>query len=615
MPIMDLHQTLSDVFGYSSFRPHQESIIRAVTNGTDAFVVMPTGAGKSLCYQLPAVLRPGIVVVISPLIALMKDQVDAARVLGIRAAAYNSGLSSQERAGVAISLRSEELDLLYVAPERIANGQLQQLLAGQSPILIAIDEAHCVSEWGHDFRPEYLKLGELTTLFPDCPVAAFTATATKRVQEDTVGRLQLRQPLVVRSTFERPNLFYRVRPKEQVRKQLLKLVREHSPSAGIIYHSSRREVERTAEYLQGHGVTALPYHACLEASVRSDAQERFNRDEITCIVATIAFGMGIDKPNIRYVIHADLPRGMEQYYQESGRAGRDGEPAVCELLFSASDIHRSRYFLSSVTDEQEKLRGERSLNEIVRYSATLGCRKDHILRYFGEAPDRESCGACDVCNGEVVSEEATRDARIVMSAIHRTGARFGSGHIVKVITGAADERIRTLHHDSLQTYGLGKDQGKTHWRRVIDELITQGYVEQTDTEFPILQLTDRSRTVLFDQEPFFVSARRPTKARKTKSPMRPTLGGGGREVSEGPGAGLTVDENLFEQLRTCRREIAQKQGVPAYVIFHDRTLREMAAANPRDLDEMRLIHGVGSTKLERYGEDFLRVLRRYDVAG
>jgi len=595
-PVMDLHQTLSDVFGYSSFRPYQESVIRAVTSGTDAFVVMPTGAGKSLCYQLPAVLKPGIVVVISPLIALMKDQVDSARMLGIRAAAYNSSLSAQERARVAIAVRSEELDLLYVAPERIANDQLEQLLAGQSPLLIAIDEAHCVSQWGHDFRPEYLRLGELTTLFPDCPVAAFTATATMRVQEDTIGRLRLRQPLVVRSTFERPNLFYRVRPKEQVRKQLLRLVREHSPSAGIIYHSSRREVERSAEYLQAHGVTALPYHAGLEASVRSDAQERFNRDEIECIVATIAFGMGIDKPNIRYVIHADLPRGMEQYYQESGRAGRDGEPAVCELLFSAADIHRSRYFLSSVTDEQEQKRALRSLNEIVRYAATLGCRKDHILRYFGESPDRDSCGECDVCNGEVVSEESTRDAQIVMSAVHRTGDRFGSGYIIKVIMGVSDDRVRQFGHDSLQTYGMGKGQSKPHWRRVIDELITQGYVEQTDTEFPILRLTDKSGDVLFDREPFFVSARRPTRGR-TAAPI-------GEARPAGP-----MDDALFEQLRSCRREIARQKGVPAYVVFPDRTLREMAAARPRTLEEMRLIHGVGSTKLDRYGDDFLRVIR------
>jgi ATP-dependent DNA helicase RecQ len=589
---MDLNKALLDVFGYSSFRPHQESVIRAVVDGRDAFVVMPTGAGKSLCYQLPAVLRPGIVVVISPLIALMKDQVDAARELGIRAAAYNSSLSSREKAAVAGDLRSQTLDLLYVAPERIANDQLRELLAGQSPILIAIDEAHCVSEWGHDFRPEYLRLAELTGLFPESPVAAFTATATTRVQEDTIRRLKLRDPLMVRASFERPNLFYRVRTKENGRKQVLGIVREHAPNSGIIYRSSRKEVERTAQFLVENGISAAPYHAGLDSDVRTEVQESFNRDEVQCIVATIAFGMGIDKPNVRYVIHADLPRGMEQYYQESGRAGRDGDPAVCELLFSAGDIHRSRYFLKSVSDEQEKKRALRSLSEIVRYAGTLGCRKDHILRYFGESPDRASCGACDVCGGEVVTQECTRDAQIVMSAVHRTGARFGSGYVVDVIRGTETERVRQFGHDSLQTYGVGSDKNKIHWRRIIDELVTQGYLEQTDSEFPILRLTQRSPEVLFGGEEFFVSARR----------------GPSRTRSARPDVTESVDETLYELLRACRSRIAKEAGVPAYVVFHDRTLREMAAAKPKDVEGLRLIHGVGSTKLDRYGAEFLAVL-------
>ena len=604
---MDLSQVLSDVFGYSSFRPHQESVIRAVLNRRDAFVVMPTGAGKSLCYQLPALARPGLVVVISPLIALMKDQVDGARMFGIRAAAYNSSLTQEDKSVVAVSIRSGELDLLYVAPERIAGGELQQLLAGQSLTLIAIDEAHCVSEWGHDFRPEYLRLGELTSLFPGCPVAAFTATATPRVQEDTIRRLRLRHPLIVRSTFERENLFYRVRPKEQVRKQLLSLVSEHSRNAGIIYRSTRKEVERTAKFLRENGINASAYHAGLDAGLRSRVQEKFNRDEIECIVATIAFGMGIDKPNVRYVIHADLPKGMEQYYQESGRAGRDGDPAVCELLFSASDIQRSRFFISSLGDEHEKRRAERSLKEIVRYAATIGCRKDHILRYFGESPERESCGACDVCADEVAAVESTSDAKTVIGAITGTGSRFGTGHVVKVITGSSEERLRRLRHNSLNVYGTGSDKSAAHWRRVIDEMITQGFVHQSDTEYPVLMLSERCDRIVSGQEEFFVSARKQPRGRGAQAAPKPSHST--NQTSGGYSTSREAHGELFEHLRACRTKISKREGVPAYMVFHDRTLRELAAVQPQNLQQMRRIHGIGAAKLARYGSEFLRALQ------
>ena len=444
-----LHEALQNIFGFPDFRPNQREIVEAVLGGRDAFVVMPTGGGKSLCYQLPAHLQAGTCLVVSPLISLMKDQVDAAVANGLRAAFLNSSLESDARREVISALRRSELDLLYVSPERFAMEGFADLLKACRLSFVAIDEAHCISEWGHDFRPDYLALGGLTEQFPGLPVAAFTATATLKVQEDIVRRLKLRDPLKVRASFNRPNLYYAVESKTDVQRQLLRFVLGRPAEAGIIYRTTRKSVEETADYLREHKIRALPYHAGLEDAVRAANQEAFNRDEVNVIVATIAFGMGIDKSNVRYVVHADLPKNIEGYYQETGRSGRDGDPAHCLLLFGYGDIPKIRHFFDQIEDPGEKQRAERSLYDVVNYASTHACRRRRLLAYFGEALPDVACGACDVCTGRVARVEATRDAQIALSAIARTGQRFGVNHIIDVITGARTDRIRALGHDQV----------------------------------------------------------------------------------------------------------------------------------------------------------------------
>ena len=586
---------LSEVFGYDSFREGQESVVSAIVESRDAFVVMPTGAGKSLCYQLPSLLLEGTAIVISPLIALMKDQVDSAIQTGIRAAMLNSSLRLVERSEVERRTAAGELDLLYVAPERFSDESFLHLVDASLISFVAIDEAHCISEWGHDFRPDYLKLAELTSRFPDVPIAAFTATATGRVQSDTIARLELRDPLVLRTSFGRPNLFYRVRRKERAENQILDFVAERSDSAGIVYRSTRAHVDQTADYLSSNGIAAVPYHAGLDPIVRGAHHEGFVRDEVSVVVATVAFGMGIDKSNVRYVLHADLPKGMEQYYQESGRAGRDGEPAECELLFAASDVQRARYFISSIDDDRERNRAEASLSRIVRYATTVACRKHQILRYFGEEEKSEGCGSCDVCANEIRLVDATRDAQIALSAVYRVGQRFGTGHIVDIVRGSKTQKIARSGHDRIKTFGAGTGKPVKFWRGIIDELVTQSFLTQTDDKYPVLRLTDSSRELLAGDVQFSVSEYLSNSNPKSKSSRR----GAEPQVSN-PG--------LYDQLRSHRRLLASRAGVPAYVVFSDRTLRELAENRPRTLSEMRSIHGIGTVKLNKYGEEFLGIL-------
>ena len=601
---VDLQRELLRIYGYREFRPNQREVIDALLCGRDVFVVMPTGGGKTLCYQLPAVISNGFTLVISPLIALMKDQVDAARANGIRAGVLNSSLEPAERAqtldAMAADPGSEQaLDLLYVAPERFADAAFNALLQRRPPALIAIDEAHCVSEWGHDFRPDYLRLGELTARCPGVPVAAFTATATRRVQADIVERLRLRSPHVVRASFDRPNLSYRVLLKDHQSSQINAFVRQRRGFPGIIYRSTRKRVEQTATALQAKGIRAAPYHAGLDEETRTRNQEQFKRDEIEVIVATIAFGMGIDKSNVRYVLHADIPKSLEGYYQESGRAGRDGEPAECVLLYGAGDVATARYFINRVSDAEQRARAARSLAEMVRYAGSTSCRRVQLLRYFGESwagASDESC--CDVCAGAVSSVDITREAQIVMSAVVRTGRRFGIGHIVDVVRGANTERIRTLGHDRIKTWGVGAELPAVHWRRVIDALLSDGLLVQTDEKYPVITLGNGAREVLSGERSAGMIAHRPARAPAVAADR----------------AQRSIDHHnpvygeLFERLRRLRKQIADEKGVPAYIIFTDRTLSDMAERRPSTLEALAQVHGVGAAKLARYGERFLRAV-------
>ena len=617
----ETQRVLKDVFGFDCFLPNQEEIVDAILAKQDAFVVMPTGGGKSLCYQLPAHIMGGTCMVISPLISLMKDQVDAAIAIGLRASFLNSSLSASMKRQVETQLVDGEIDLLYVSPERFAMPEFLAALKRVDLSFVAIDEAHCISEWGHDFRPDYLNLSTVVEEFPDVPVAAFTATATHRVQEDIVGKLGLRSPHTVRASFNRPNLFYRVIPKDKPGEQILRFVHARIGESGIVYRTTRKSVEQTADMLMRHGIKALPYHAGLDDATRVKNQDAFNRDEVDVIVATIAFGMGIDKSNVRYVVHGDLPKNIESYYQETGRSGRDGEPAHCLMLFGYGDIPKIRFFIDQAQDETEKKHALKCLNDMVHYATVHACRRKQLLNYFGEEwppakttdqgtgptpqlnPEHRTLTTgrealcCDICAGEVESIDATEDAQMVMSAIARTGERFGVNHIVSVVTGEESARVLQLGHHRIKTFGAGKDRGKQHWRLVIDNLLIQGLICQTGGDYPVLQLVPESREVLFDGRDVQV-----LKTVKTK--------GKSRKKSKAA-AGGSYNEELFEELRALRKKLAAEKGVPPYVVFSDRTLHEMARFFPSGEAEFLQMAGVGQAKLTRYGATFLDAIRRF----
>ena len=591
-----VHRTLRRVFGFESFRPNQEAIVAAVLAKKDVFAVMPTGGGKSLCYQLPALMLEGTAVVISPLISLMKDQVDAAKENGIAAAFMNSSLGPREMADAYRRLTGNQIKLLYIAPERFALPQFIETLRGIRLSLFAIDEAHCISEWGHDFRPDYLSLSVIPSLFPDVPVAAFTATATEKVQQDIIGKIGLRSPHIVRASFNRPNLFYRVESKADVSAQLLEFLKDHEGESGIIYRTTRDAVEATAASLSAAGIKALPYHAGLSAEEREKNQEAFNRDEISVIVATIAFGMGIDKSNVRFVVHADLPKHIEAYYQETGRAGRDGEPAHCQLYFSRGDIPKIRYFIDKMEDEKERAIALEKLNQTVRFASHNVCRRKQLLSFFGEVYPENNCGTCDICTGSVQRMDISTDARIVMSAMARTNERFGILHVIDVVMGADTKRIKELGHDSLKTFGAGRDRDKNHWRFIVNELLAQELIRQDGDRYPVLKLTQKGAAVLIGREEVFGLKRQEVKAKERR---------GKADDSGG------FDTMLFERLRLIRKRLASESRVPPYVVFSDKTLHEMCRHFPTTSSEMRRIPGVGDVKLERYGEEFLSEIRTY----
>ena len=589
-------KVLEDVFGYAEFRGQQQSIIEATLQGRDSLVIMPTGGGKSLCYQIPALLKEGTGLVVSPLIALMQDQVTALRELGIEAEFLNSSQSPDERREVMSKLRQGGLQLLYVAPERLVTEHTKSLLRDIPLSIIAIDEAHCVSQWGHDFRSDYLGLGDLGALFPGVPRMAVTATATDKTRTEIVARLELNEPNIFVAKFDRPNISYAVQVKSDARGQLLKFLQAHRDAAGIVYCLSRKKTESTAAWLCGQGFEALPYHAGLAADVRAENQRRFLAEDGLVIVATIAFGMGIDKPDVRFVAHLDLPKSIESYYQETGRAGRDGEPADAWMVYGLQDVVRLRQMLEeSQADEEYKRYEGFKLDALLGWCEVTGCRRRPLLAYFGDSQDKD-CGNCDGCLTPASTWDGTEAARKLLSAVYRSGQRFGAAHLVDVLLGKETDKVLQHGHDQLSVFGIGKDLPSTTWRSVARQLIVAGHLRADAARFGALVLTESSRGVLRGTTPlqFREDPKRPVVAsRKTAT---------ARVVAE-------KDLDLWEALRACRQALASEHNVPAYVIFHDKTLQEMLAYRPQTASEMLGISGVGQTKLDRYGDQFLSVLR------
>lgn len=588
---------LKRYFGFAAFRPHQESIVRATVAGRDVFAALPTGGGKSLCYQLPAVALDRVTVVVSPLISLMKDQVDAARENGIGAAFLNSSLDRSEALEVWRQVEHGAIQLLYVSPERLAQQWFRSELSGVGVGRFAVDEAHCISEWGHEFRPEYRALGELRAAFPGVPIAAFTATATATVQRDVIEQLRLANPLVVRSSFDRREIFYAVAPKDRVEHQIAEFVQSRRGEPGIVYRSSRKATEHTADFLTAAGVPARSYHAGLTTAERARRQEAFVHDEIDVVVATIAFGMGIDKSNVRWIVHGDLPRSIEAYYQETGRAARDGEAAKALLLYGPGDIAKIRYHIDRLHTAVERERAEAQLREVLRYADSRVCRRKLLLAHFGEEHPGV-CDNCDVCTGEVALEDLTVAAQKVLSAAYRTGQRFGSHHLADVVCGNATERVTVMGHDTLPTFGVGADADRSWWLSLLRDMESSGLLVRDGGARSGLTITGRGRAVLAGDEDFF-AARRAQRRKRDTGLRTPTADAPGMDATE---------QALFERLRSLRLRIAREHGVPPYVVFSDRTLREMAQQRPVTERQMLACHGVGERKLQQYGALFLPLI-------
>jgi len=602
MPSPALEQ-LRHVFGYDSFRGEQADIVGHLVAGGDALVLMPTGGGKSLCYQLPALLRAGTAIVVSPLIALMQDQVEALRQLGVRAAFLNSSLDAGAAAQVERELLDSQLDLLYVAPERLLTPRFLSLLERTPVALFAIDEAHCVSQWGHDFRPEYRQLTLLHERWPDVPRIALTATADAPTRREIVERLALEDARQFVSSFDRPNIRYTVVAKDDSRRQLLEFLDDHRGDSGIVYCLSRRKVDATAELLAGRGVRALPYHAGLDAATRAEHQRRFLREDGIVMVATIAFGMGIDKPDVRFVAHLDLPKSLEGYYQETGRAGRDGDPAEAWLAYGLGDAVLLRRMIEDGDAGDERKWLERGkLDALIGYCESTGCRRQSLLAYFGEA-HAGACGNCDNCRQPPRTWDATEAARKALSCVYRTGQRFGAAHMIDVLRGADTAKVRQFGHQSVSTYGIGGDLDARQWRGVFRQLVGNGLLEADIEGHGALRLTAAATPLLRGERRLQLRAEPPARERRRK--------GGGKTVpTTVPAIDLPADAAArFAVLREWRAGIAREQNVPAYVIFHDATLRAIALEPPRDLDALSGIGGVGVGKLERYGDEVLGVLQ------
>ena len=588
---------LNTVFGYHEFRGPQAAVIDALVAGDDVLVLMPTGGGKSLCYQIPALVREGVGIVVSPLIALMQDQVSALRELGVRAGFLNSSLSAQEMWQTELALQRGELDMLYVAPERLIQPRTLELFHQIKISLFAIDEAHCVSQWGHDFRSDYLKLELLHREFPQVPRIALTATADVRTRDEIIARLQLENAQQFINGFDRPNIQYRIAQKNNPKIQLMRFLREEQAgNSGIVYCLSRNKVEQIAEWLSSENFTALPYHAGLPAAVRQKNQERFLREDNIIMVATIAFGMGIDKPDVRFVAHLDLPKSIEAYYQETGRAGRDGEPATTLLLYGLEDVVKLRQMMAQSEGSEEFKRNEQQrLNAMLGLCEITSCRRQSLLRYFGDTL-AQACGNCDCCITPPQTWDATEAVQMALSCVYRTGQRFGAGHVIDVLRGSNNEKILSFDHHKLTTYGIGKNLSADEWKSIFRQLVARGLLDVNVDGFGGLVLNESCRTYLRGEEK--ISLRRELKT-VANTPRRANLG---QHIE-------AEDQGLWNALRSCRKRLAEEQGVPPYVIFHDATLREMLEFRPLTPEQLRSITGVGDSKLKRFGEEFLAVIR------
>ena len=585
---------MKHTFGYLAFRGAQKDVIQTVLDGKDALVLMPTGGGKSLCYQIPGLVRDGMAIVVSPLIALMQDQVNALQQLGINAAYLNSSQSREEQNQVMRSVHDGSLDMLYIAPERLLmESTLNRLMDAQISI-IAIDEAHCVSQWGHDFRVDYLGLHVLRQAFPGVPRLALTATADERTRVEIVDRLALNNPTVFVSSFDRPNIRYTVQEKGDTKTQLIKFLQSHRGNAGIIYCMTRNRVDGIAAWLSSRGVRALPYHAGMNNEERAENQRRFLYEDGVVMVATIAFGMGIDKPDVRFVAHLDLPKSMEAYYQETGRAGRDGQPSEAWMIYGLQDVVRIAKMVqdSNANDNQKRIERVK-IDSLLGWCESNTCRRRALLRYFGEQQD-EACGNCDVCLSPPKTWDATEASQKLLSNVYRTGQRFGSGHVIDVLRGKDNQRIKQFGHHKLSTYGIGADHSDKQWRSIIRQLLVQNYLLVNEAQYGALQLTEKARSLLTGKTKIFLR-----QGIETVKPERVKK----RSVNVSD-----EDQDLWEALKACRKRLADDQGVPPFHIFHDATLMEMMQYRPQDNAEMLTINGIGEVKLEKYGDEFLEVL-------
>ncbi|MBC3861520.1 DNA helicase RecQ [Undibacterium jejuense] len=597
---------LQTVFGYPAFRSQQGQIVEHVVHGGDALVLMPTGGGKSLCYQIPALIRKGVGIVVSPLIALMQDQVDALAEVGVRAAFLNSTQTFEEILNVEKKMREGDLDLVYIAPERLLTQRCLELLNIIDIALFAIDEAHCVSQWGHDFRPEYIRLSALHERFPHVPRIALTATADQQTRDEIIHRLQLENALQFVSSFDRPNIRYQIVEKANGRKQLLDFIHaQHTGDAGIVYCLSRKKVEETAEFLNENGITSLPYHAGMDMQERSRNQARFLREDGIVMCATIAFGMGIDKPDVRFVAHLDLPKSVEGYYQETGRAGRDGASANAWMAYGLQDVVQQRRMIdeSEANDTFKRVQGVK-LDAMLSLCETLNCRRVHILDYFGQAS--EPCGNCDTCLSPPTSFDGSVAAQKILSTIYRVDQRFAAGHVIDILRGIDTERVTQWRHDQLSTYGIGSDKSEAEWRALLRQLIALGLVAVDYENFSSLKLTEASRAVLRGETK--VQLRQYKKAEKAVKHKRQSA----KDYAE---AELSMaEQTLFDKLRWWRVETARTHNVPAYVIFPDATLREIARQAPPTLIALRAISGVGDKKLESYGAEILQLIEELQTS-